>query len=149
MKRIKNSTAVAFIFIWIGFVCSISFMEAWLKFRAPGMTLELGLGVGKLVFGTLNKMEWIFAIIILLNLVISRQNLLKGLNILLLLSIVIVALQSFWLLPALFERANLHIEAQSVSSSSFAHYTYIILEVLKFLFLTVFGISLLKRRRNI
>ncbi|MBK9801307.1 MAG: hypothetical protein IPP56_16845 [Bacteroidetes bacterium] len=31
-------------------VCpAISFMEAWLKFRAPGITVPLGLGIGRLV----------------------------------------------------------------------------------------------------
>ncbi len=32
-------------------------MEAPHKFQAPGITLVLGLGIGKLVFFTLNKVE--------------------------------------------------------------------------------------------
>jgi len=42
-------------FLWIGFVAAISFMEAWIKFQAPGITVPLGLGIGKIVFAALNK----------------------------------------------------------------------------------------------
>lgn len=121
-------------------------MEAWLKFQAPGITLELGLGIGKLVFGALNKMEWIFSIIISLNLLINRQNLFKGINLLLIASVAIVALQSFWLLPALFDRAEMHIQQQGISSSSFVHYFYISIEVLKTIFLIILGVSWLRKR---
>jgi uncharacterized membrane protein (DUF485 family) len=44
-------TALICVFLCIGFVGAISFMEAWIKFRAPGVTLSIGLGIGKLVFG--------------------------------------------------------------------------------------------------
>jgi hypothetical protein len=56
-------------FFWAGFVCSISFMEAWLKFRAPGVTLPVGLSIGKLVFTALNRMEWVFVFILMVLLV--------------------------------------------------------------------------------
>ena len=52
------------IFIWIGLLGGISFLEAWLKFRAPEVTLSIGLGIGKLVFGALNKIELLLAILI-------------------------------------------------------------------------------------
>lgn len=146
MGTTRNSTSIALIFIWIGFLGAISFMEAWLKFQAPGITLELGLGIGKLVFGALNKMEWIFSIIISLNLLINRQNLFKGINLLLIASVAIVALQSFWLLPALFDRAEMHIQQQGISSSSFVHYFYISIEVLKTIFLIILGVSWLRKR---
>jgi hypothetical protein len=45
------------VFVWVGFILAISFMEAWLKFLAPGITLELGLGIGKLIFNALNRVE--------------------------------------------------------------------------------------------
>ena len=35
-------------------VLAISFIEAPLKFRAPGVTLQIGLGIGRLVFRALN-----------------------------------------------------------------------------------------------
>jgi hypothetical protein len=50
-------TAAALIFVWLGMVLAISFLEAPLKFRAPGVTLSIGLGIGRLVFRALNAAE--------------------------------------------------------------------------------------------
>lgn len=146
MKSTKNSTIIALTFLWIGFVCAISFMEAWIKFQAPGITLELGLGIGKLVFSALNKVEWILAIIIIIKSIISGQSILKGKHLIITIAVIILAMQSFWLFPTLFERADMHIESQVVSSNSFAHYTYIVVEVIKVVLLTIFGVSLLRNR---
>ncbi|MBN9613470.1 MAG: hypothetical protein J0H64_08445, partial [Actinobacteria bacterium] len=43
--------------LWIGLVGGIAFIEAPLKFQAPGITIPLGLGIGRLVFGALNLVE--------------------------------------------------------------------------------------------
>lgn len=45
--------------LWIGMVGAISFIEAPLKFQAPGITIPLGLGIGRLVFTALNITEGI------------------------------------------------------------------------------------------
>lgn len=42
---------------WVGMIAAISFMEAPLKFQAPGITIPLGLGIGRLVFTALNAAE--------------------------------------------------------------------------------------------
>jgi hypothetical protein len=44
---------IAVPFVWLGVVLAISFLETPLKFRAPGITVPLGLGVGRLVFRAL------------------------------------------------------------------------------------------------
>lgn len=44
-------------FVWFGMVSAISFLETPLKFRAPGMTHALGVGIGRLVFKVLNLVE--------------------------------------------------------------------------------------------
>ncbi|XPP26142.1 MAG: hypothetical protein ACNYNX_11065 [Leucobacter sp.] len=43
--------------VWIGLIVGISFIEAPLKFQAPGITIPLGLGIGRLVFTALNILE--------------------------------------------------------------------------------------------
>jgi len=43
--------------LWFGMVAAISFIEAPLKFQAPGITIPLGLGIGRLVFMALNVAE--------------------------------------------------------------------------------------------
>ena len=36
--------------IWLGLIIGISFIEAPLKFTAPGIMIPLGLGIGRRVF---------------------------------------------------------------------------------------------------
>jgi hypothetical protein len=51
------AAAVAVTFVWLGMVLAISFLEAPLKFRAPGVDLRIGFGIGRLVFRALNAAE--------------------------------------------------------------------------------------------
>ncbi|MBK0422599.1 hypothetical protein JD292_11005 [Leucobacter sp. CSA2] len=48
---------VALPVLWFGMIAAISFIEAPLKFQAPGITIPLGLGIGRLVFAALNIAE--------------------------------------------------------------------------------------------
>lgn len=52
-----NGVVAAGAFVWVGMVAGVSFLEAPLKFRAPGVTLRLGLGIGRVVFAALNRVE--------------------------------------------------------------------------------------------
>ena len=52
-----NVVQIAVPFIWLGMVLAISFLETPLKFRAPGITVPLGLGIGRLVFRALAVVE--------------------------------------------------------------------------------------------
>ncbi|MCJ0742983.1 hypothetical protein [Pedobacter montanisoli] len=127
-------------FIWIGFICAISFMEAWLKFQAPGITVTLGLGIGKLVFSALNKMEWIFAIAILTEQVYLRKKILIKDNLFYFIPLIILFIQTVWILPALDLRAEALIKGQALTPSNL-HIWYVGLEVLKTICLAVFGIK--------
>ncbi|NBG65669.1 hypothetical protein [Acidiluteibacter ferrifornacis] len=141
--KTKYPVAIVVTFLWIGFVSAISFMEAWLKFQANGITLSLGLGIGQLVFGALNKVEWIFAIAILVQYLNSRKLLSFSLGFYYI-SFSILILQTFWLLPDLDARAELIIQGQIVPSS-YLYFYYIALEVIKVICLTIFGIRLFKK----
>ncbi len=138
----KYQVAIATVFLWIGFVCAISFMEAWLKFRAPGVTLPVGLGIGRMVFSALNKVEWVFAIAILINLVWSGSWFSPN-AVLMYIPLALLLLQTFWLLPALDIRAEMHIQGQTVPSYP-VHIYYIAAELLKVLSLFSFGSTLFK-----
>ena len=48
---------LALLVLWFGMIAAISFIEAPLKFQAPGITIPLGLGIGRLVFFALNSAE--------------------------------------------------------------------------------------------
>jgi hypothetical protein len=55
--------AAAAPFVWLGMVLAISFLEAPLKFRAPGVTLPPGLGIG---IGWLALTVWLVTFALLL-----------------------------------------------------------------------------------
>ncbi|WP_330262841.1 hypothetical protein [Streptomyces griseorubiginosus] len=57
-----SEAAGAVTFVWLGMVLAISFLEAPLKFRAPGVTIRIGLGIGRLVFRALNLVESVLAV---------------------------------------------------------------------------------------
>lgn len=130
-------------FLWIGFVCAISFMEAWLKFKAPGITIPLGLGIGRLVFGMLNKVEWVFAIAILVCMFAAKMQPVSFKALLFFIPLAILAIQTIWLLPALDAQASLYISGKQVHSSSL-HIYFVVAEVLKVSCLLVFGTGLFR-----
>lgn len=140
----KLQLAIISTFLWIGFVCAISFMEAWLKFRAPGVTLPIGLGIGRLVFGALNIVEWIFALIIISNLFYAKTKLLTTQNTLYIIALLMLMMETIWALPALDARAELYIQGQDVPSSKL-HFYYVGMEIIKVACLTVFGIKILNK----
>jgi hypothetical protein len=133
--------SIAVLLFWTGFVSSISFMEAWLKFRAPGVTLPIGLSIGKIIFNALNRTEWVFLFVTLVLLFISG-NLKPGhaLNIIVILS-VILAIQTFFLLPKLTERANTIIEGGTVGKSML-HIYFGVLELSKVFLLVFLGLKI-------
>lgn len=131
------------VFLWIGFVGAISFMEAWLKFKAPGVTMPIGLGIGKLVFNALNKMEWLFAIVIAACFLLFNQPV-ETLPIWWYsIAVILLLAQTFWLLPALDARANALINGQTPKRSSL-HWYFVGAELIKVICLLLLAIALFK-----
>ena len=141
-----KSIGISSIFIWIGFLLAISFLEAWLKFQAPGVTLSIGLGIGQLVFNALNKVEWILSLSCILS-VICNNSLANGIKLLIIVPILLVLIQTFWLLPALDIRAIKIIQGEFVPKNNL-HYYYVISEIIKLIFLIASGSRLLKNFIN-
>lgn len=54
MNRTSLALRVIVPALWLGMILALSFLESPLKFQAPGITTELGLGIGRLVFTALN-----------------------------------------------------------------------------------------------
>jgi hypothetical protein len=135
-------TQIAVPFIWFGLLGGISFLEAPLKFQAPGITIPLGLGIGRLVFFALNKIEIALAILMIFSFVRARPK-----NRFPLVSFAVVAflllLETVWLLPVLDARATLVISGE-VPPQSNLHLIYIAFDALKFVLLLGLGISAAK-----
>src|SRR5690554_1377074 len=117
MKKTPIPIATVLLF-WPGFVCSISFMEACLNFQAPGVTLPIGLSIGKLIFTALNRMEWVFVLVTVLILLPARKILTNRFYFLLGSIVFILLIQTFLLLPALNLRAELIISGTDPGGSS-------------------------------
>lgn len=144
MIVVKYPVALISAFLWIGFVCAISFMEAWLKFRAPGITIPLGLGIGRIVFGVLNKIEWVFAIAIIVNVLFEKAQIGLPTIILLAIPILILIAQSFWMLPALDTRAGIYLSGETPPPSSL-HIYFVLMELVKVASVLIFGLSIFKK----
>lgn len=130
---------IAVPFIWFGMVLAISFMEAPLKFQVPGISLPLGLGIGRLVFFALNKMEIVAAFLLLFASWRGRCN--SRLETGLLGSVLLILLlQTVWLLPSLDARAELVIAGIAPPFSS-THIVYIVFDALKLIALMTLGIT--------
>ena len=140
-KRLIITTSI----LWLGFVLSISFMEAWLKFQAEGVTQIIGLNIGKLIFFALNKVE-LFFMIILGILIVPKQRALKKKNLVNILGLltVILLIQTFYLLPALDQRVDMIING-TPPVTSFFHFYYLFLEVIKVITLFIFSQLALKK----
>jgi hypothetical protein len=138
---------IAIPFIWFGAVGAISFMEAPLKFTAPNITLALGLGIGRIVFQTLNKIEIVLALLLFLSLYLQRPK--GGAWIYFLAAAAgLLFLETVWLLPALDARA---IEVLNGSAPPFsgAHIVYIVFDAIKFLALFILGTILVKQNLRV
>ena len=141
---VQQPVAVACLFTWIGFVCAISFLEAWVKFRAPGVTVPIGLGIGRLEFGALNKVEWVFAIVVCVSAFLSNKSPFTVPNISLLIIVTILVLQTVWLLPALDVRAELYIQHKPIAHSNL-HFWFVGAELTKVITLFITAVSLFKQ----
>ena len=140
VMSLGSATAVALTFVWLGMVLAISFLEAPLKFRAPGVTLPIGLGIGRLVFRALNSAEVFLAVGILIALALDRPPV----SVIVASAIVFVALvaQLLGVRPRLARRSDAVLAGHDAPRSR-AHYAYVALEVVKVIALAAGGILLL------
>ena len=129
-------TVIAVPFLWLGMVLAISFLEAPLKFRAPGITLPLGLGIGRLVFGALNIAEVVLAAVLVV--VGVAVDLPRAAWLLVAALVAVLAVQVLVLRPRLDRRAR-QILAGHTPSPSRQHLAYIVLEGAKVLALPALG----------
>lgn len=135
--------AVALTFVWLGMVLAISILEAPLKFRAPNVTLQIGLGIGRLVFRALNTVEVVFAIVILMALV--ARPLPAGVIVAFLIAFTVLAAQLVAVRPVLNRRSDKVVAGLNAPRSR-GHYAYVGLEAIKVIALVVVGILLLLGR---
>jgi hypothetical protein len=131
------SLACIITFVWVGFLAAISFMEAPVKFTAPSLTIAVGLDVGRHVFAALNKVEWVFIALSIILLFAGKST--ARIKVALGGVLLILSIQTFWLLPALDARALVYING-STPPASRLHLVYIVVEAVKLIGLITTGL---------
>ena len=141
--NIGVSVAVAAVFTWLGMVLAISFLEAPLKFRAPGVTLQVGLSIGRLVFRALNACEAILAATIAVALSAAEPS--RCVVAVFAVAVLALVVQLAAVRPKLTQRSNAVLAApdQAPGSRSRVHYVYVGLELVKVIALIATGVLLL------
>jgi hypothetical protein len=143
-----HAVATAVLFTWLGMVLAISFIEAPLKFRAPGVSLQIGLGIGRLVFRALNTVEVLLAVVVLITVVAEppAQVAVAAVAV----AAVTLAAQLLVVRPRLARRSDAVLVAPAAPSAeggvqrrSRAHYGYVGLELVKVIALVLAGAALL------
>ncbi|MEU3417117.1 hypothetical protein AB0F39_01025 [Streptomyces murinus] len=140
MNSTSAAVATAITFVWLGMVLAISFLEAPLKFRAPGVTVPVGLGIGRLVFRALNTVEAVFAVVVIVAVAVGAAPAwiigpTAAAAVLLLAQLAAVR-------PYLNRRSDRVLAGENLPRSR-SHLWYVALELLKVAALLALGIGLL------
>lgn len=107
----------------LGAIIAISFLEAPLKFLAPGVTIPIGLGIGRLVFTALNVLAGVVLIVLTVVTVRARAGrasfgLLGAIWLVYLVEVAVIR-------PVLNQRSDLVIAGLEAPGTNWAHYAYI------------------------
>jgi len=132
--------AIAVAWLWLGMVLAISFLEAPLKFRTPGLELRMGLAIGRIVFRALNSVESVLAVAVVVLLVLADAGpaAIAGGTV----AVVVLIGQLLGVRPALTRRSNAVLAGEDGPRSQ-AHVAYVGLELVKVAALAVLGVALL------
>jgi hypothetical protein len=142
MDATAAAAAAALVFTWLGMVLAISFVEAPLKFRAPGVTVPVGLGIGRLVFRALNSIEALFAVG--LAVAVAAGSAPASVGVPTIVAVVLLVAQLAAVRPALNRRSERVLAGEDLPRSR-VHHAYVALECAKVAALLAAGIAVLGR----
>jgi hypothetical protein len=131
-------------FLWAGMILGLSFIATPAKFAAPNLERIVALEVGQVTFKLFNKVEWVMALLLAMTMLRKKY---RGLKWLIRFIIVLLALQTFYLLPELRNQFSL-IEKGGAGLQGFHHSMYVAVEVLKLMALIALGTRQVKNQRE-
>lgn len=115
--------------LWLGMVAAISFIEAPLKFQAEGITIPLGLGIGRLVFAALNVAEGLLLLALTLLSFWPVKHRIEGRRLAAWAAVAAVfVIKVVFVRPPLNARTDLVLQGADVGGSLW-HYVYIACDV--------------------
>lgn len=127
-------------FTWLGLVFGISFLEAPLKFRAPGITVPLGVGIGRLVFRALNLAEGVLATALLVTVALAAPDTSWWSVVLIVAVVAVLAIGALVLRPLMDARVKRGEAADGVPRHAL-HVGYVVLECGKVFLLLAIGVT--------
>lgn len=149
MSTFGAGLAVAAVLVWLGMVVAISFIETPLKFTAPGVTLAIGLGIGRKVFRALNSVEALLGAVAVVGIILmmrAQETYPAAIWLGIVVAIVCLAIQVVGVRPALTRRSNEVLAGDGTTAQdkrSTAHYYYVAFELIKVIALVVAAVVLL------
>ena len=126
LATLRNPTWICF--TWFGMTAGVSMLATPARFSAETITRPIALDVGRAVFATLNKAEFVALILLLITVRLSGRA--RELWMAAFALALILLTQSVWLLPELAARTDLII-AGIEPAPSIAHGAYSVLELTK------------------
>ncbi|MET8642121.1 hypothetical protein ACFVHS_20490 [Streptomyces sp. NPDC057746] len=139
MNTTGAAIASAVVFVWLGMVMAISFLEAPLKFRAPGVTIPVGLGIGRLVFRALNIAETVLAAAVAVT--VGAGGPPRSLAVLTGVLVALLVVQLGVVRPRLNRRSDRVLAGEDLPRSR-GHLHYVALEAVKVVLLIALGVGL-------
>lgn len=124
---------------WLGMVAAISFLEAPIKFRAPGVSLAIGLGIGRKVFTALNAVELVLTLVLAASCIVAKPDT-PALTFFVLAAMVLIV-QVAAIRPLLGKRSDRILAGEDLPRSKM-HLVYIAFELVKVVLLISVIISL-------
>lgn len=126
--------------VWFGLIIGLGFIETPLKFLAPGITLPLGLGIGRLVFTATAIAGWVL-LIALTAASIPAPRIARTDWALLAALWVVLAVETLVLRPLLSARSDVVI-AGGDPGESWLHYGYIAADLVLLVLLAVWFVRM-------
>lgn len=140
MNHTLVAVASAVAFVWLGMVVALSFIEAPLKFRAPGVTIVIGLGIGRIVFRALNTVEAALATALVVLVGVGNPS--APALVLAVVIVIILVVQLGVIRPRLNRRSDRVLAGERLPRSR-GHLVYVGLESVKVVALIAFGATVL------
>ena len=140
MNEVAVRVATAGALLWLGMVLAISFLEAPLKFRAPGVDLRAGLAIGRIVFRALNLVEVGWAAVVAAALLVYAPSV--SVTVAAITAVAVLTGQLGIVRPRLNRRSD-WVLAGADPPRSVSHHVYIVTEAAKVIALSVLGACLL------
>ena len=141
-QRRWTATGLTVAAVWLGMLLGVSFLATPAKFMAPSLTLPVALDVGRHTFAVFNKAEWLLSALLIGALLIGGRTRLGTAAVAA--AILLVAMETFWLLPLLDQRVGAIIAGQPPAPSGL-HNLYIALELAKLLVLALAVVAMAGR----